>query len=392
MNNSSLMNIISPIQDQSDTIDILRFPLAIAVVFIHSFGKQIEIETLHNIPFSGMVFFDYFRILVSNVLCHCAVPIFFLVSGYLFFFKVEKWNYRVYKSKLNKRLHSLVIPYILFNIFAVIQTICFIILGILFKGDSWTSILNYFQTNGWFHMLLDCNVWSTQRNDLLGNTLYCSGPILVPLWYLRDLICMVIITPLIYWAVKRFSYWLILFLAVSYISRIGIPISSTFKTSFLFFIAGSCFSIKQVNIVDVLKKYKYIAYICSGIFIPILTYLGANEGNTYAQLIYPFVVIFEVIAVISLSSIIARKNKNIMNISMFFSKYCFFVFVFHIFILGYCRSVVQFVFRSPIWICRLLEYTVTPLLCVTICVATYFILDKYFPRLCNILSGKRICS
>lgn len=181
-----------------------------------------------------------------------------------------------------------------------------------------------------------------------------------------------------------------LFLAVSYITRIGLPISSTFKTAFLFFITGSCFSIKQVNFVDALKKYKYLAYMCCGVFIPILTYLEANEGNTYAQLIYPFVVIFEVIAVISLSSTIARISKKSLYVSRSLMSTTFFVFVFHTFILGYCRIVVQFVLRSPIWIFRVLEYIVTPLLCVTICVTTYFILDKYFPRLCNILSGNRI--
>lgn len=71
---------------QSRTIDWLRFPLAIAVVYIHSFGSYpIDLNFLHSDPFSSISIFNWIRICFSHVLTHIAVPSFYLISGYLFF-------------------------------------------------------------------------------------------------------------------------------------------------------------------------------------------------------------------------------------------------------------------------------------------------------------------
>lgn len=71
---------------QSSVIDWLRFPLAIAVVFIHSFGAYpFDLDTLHSGPFTGMSIYNWIRICFSHVFTHIAVPTFYVISGYLFF-------------------------------------------------------------------------------------------------------------------------------------------------------------------------------------------------------------------------------------------------------------------------------------------------------------------
>lgn len=81
---------------QSRTIEWLRFPLVVAVVFIHSFGEPKEyVLPLQNIStFSGVDIYNLTRICFSHVLTHIAVPVFFVISGYLFFYNVKEFTIR----------------------------------------------------------------------------------------------------------------------------------------------------------------------------------------------------------------------------------------------------------------------------------------------------------
>ena len=111
---------------QSQTINWLRFPLAVAVVFIHSFGipSEYALPSLNISSFSGMDFFNLIRICFSHVITHVAVPIFYLISGYLFFFRLKDFDFRRgYLEKIKSRLHTLVIPYILWNLISILSIV-----------------------------------------------------------------------------------------------------------------------------------------------------------------------------------------------------------------------------------------------------------------------------
>ena len=181
---------------------MLRFPLAILVVFVHGFGADIDVSELHVSGLTGLALYDYIRLFFSVVIARSAVPIFFIISGYLLFLKVEEYNKTVYISKLRKRWHSLVIPYFSWIVLLILWTLMFKVGGILLHGKPWTGILDYFQNNGYLHMLWDSSVWE-ERTTWLGIETHNSGPVLLPFWYMRDLIMMVVISPAIYWLIKK---------------------------------------------------------------------------------------------------------------------------------------------------------------------------------------------
>lgn len=64
---------------QSKTIDWLRFPLMFMVVFIH-----VCHQNLLDMKPSVFAYGTYFT--VSQVIARIAVPLFFIISGYYFFF------------------------------------------------------------------------------------------------------------------------------------------------------------------------------------------------------------------------------------------------------------------------------------------------------------------
>ena len=104
---------------------MLRFPLAILVVFVHGFGAEIDVSELHASGLTGLALYDYIRLFFSVVIARSAVPLFFIISGYLLFLKVDDYSKSVYMAKLKKRWHSLVIPYLLWLVLFILWNLMF---------------------------------------------------------------------------------------------------------------------------------------------------------------------------------------------------------------------------------------------------------------------------
>ena len=160
-NNHSKLVYTNAEQLQSAVIDWLRLPLALAVVSIHSFGspKNVDMVRLHTDPFCWQSIYDFVRIAGSNVITHCAVPAFFMFSGFLFFYKVQEWNINVYKVKLEKRFWSLLVPYVLWIMLFILHTEIFKLGGVLLHGKPLSGLWEYLRDNGGFNMLWDSTLW-----------------------------------------------------------------------------------------------------------------------------------------------------------------------------------------------------------------------------------------
>ena len=107
----------------SQTISFLRFPLIVAVVYIH-FNISRKGISLHGINY-GTDNPDWYLFtinLVSSVIASIAVPLFFFISGYLFFLQKE-FNRQEYLRKLQKRVKTLLVPYLLWNLIAIIYQV-----------------------------------------------------------------------------------------------------------------------------------------------------------------------------------------------------------------------------------------------------------------------------
>ncbi|MGD9772520.1 MAG: acyltransferase family protein, partial [Parabacteroides sp.] len=97
---------------QSDTIHFLRFPLIVGVVFIHAHLSSDFV----NITASDYPVFYVVNEFVSNILVRVSVPLFFFFSGFLFYYKTD-FNGITYAKKVKSRIQSLLIPYLIWNIF-----------------------------------------------------------------------------------------------------------------------------------------------------------------------------------------------------------------------------------------------------------------------------------
>ena len=160
-----------------------------------------------------------------------------MFSGYLFFNKIKEWNKKVYFLKIKTRLRTLLIPYILFNLVAIVLAI---LLKILKADGSIYSFLNELLDN-WYRIFWNYHCWTGDPDNInmFGQPLPLYGPYVLTLWFVRDLFVMALISPIVYHFVKYTKIWGIGVLFFFFYTKIWIEIpgysSRFFLTAFFFF-------------------------------------------------------------------------------------------------------------------------------------------------------------
>lgn len=376
---------------QSQTIDWLRFPLAVAVVFIHSFGYPLTytLPALNIHSFSGMDVYNVIRICFSHVAAHVAVPTFFLISGFLFFVgkvnEIEKLAW--WKRKFRSRLNTLVFPYFLWNLIAILCTVSMMIGSFFLKGKPLSRIFDYFEENRWLHLFWDCEIWGENRLNWLGVAMPSTAPANVPLWFLRDLLVVVAVTLVIFWLVKRLKYFYIFVLAFCYVSKIWFVIPGVSITAIFFFSLGAFFSIHGKNLVKEIKKIKFLSF-ALGILLLLITVLCDGNNTSTGFLIYPFFVIVGVCATFNLAIFLLESGK--VKVYPILSKSSFFIYATHtLLILSVSRAVCSRILYWNTPLVLTIRYFATPILAVGACFTLYIVMKKFTPKLLDVLTGNR---
>lgn len=280
----------------------LRFPLSIIVVGIHVFSLT---ETYHPGSESVHVVKSIFDCFLAPI----AVPCFFFISGYFFFLNYENsWN--SYKEKIRKRIYRLLIPYIIWNILVLIKLCLYF--GWETASFTPTSILNVF----W-----DRNI-SPFGNGLESNILY---PLNIPLWYIRDLMICVVVTPIVFLVVKRIS-WLSLYalFALFMVLTLSDTYQAQFANSLCLFCWGGYFSILK-------KKLPVENNILFGIFVVSFLLLGSLKMFGLLYLI-PFLLGDKILIILGILILMNLSNKFQLRekyMSSVFVRSTYFVFLSH---------------------------------------------------------------
>ena len=341
----------------SSTITALRFPLIVGVVLLH-----VEIPCdASSYPFSAAV-----RYLLYNGLANLAVPLFFFISGFLFFYKTT-FTFEKYIEKLKKRFHTLFIPYLFWNL-------------------AFMALVLFFQM---FLPALNNRRFLSDYSfvDFINSFWNYSGlgygcPILGPTWFLRDLILMVIASPVLYFLIRYAKACFIILLGGCYIGNFDIGLMG-FPASWLFFSLGAFFSIFQLNFAAVLRKYSLI-FIPTGIFflmaIIYLHVVGYDHG-----MIYRTYILFGIFVVISF---VSRQAPNKIDVISRLAESSFFVYVFHGFFINPLSSTYTRVVPQNGVTIIMGYFFVTAVACAfSVCV--YFLLKKYTPKFCSFIVGGR---
>ena len=181
--------------------DQLRFPLIVLVVYIHSIVYPVNFETINFASISYNDLWELIRLSVGNIISGVAVPIFFFMSGYLFFLRLERWNWTIYNQKVKNRIKTLLIPYFIWNSLAIVFSAV-----ILCYNNGILSILDFLRDNHYLNLFWSCNVSGIGRLNEIGLSTSNSFPYLIPLWYLRELFVLFLLSPALFFVLRKLKW------------------------------------------------------------------------------------------------------------------------------------------------------------------------------------------
>lgn len=345
-------------QRLSVAIEALRFPLIVFIVMLHCYTSTVSQWSGHP---------TYFRIVYpfSLWLGETGVPAYFFISGLLLFY-----SKKTYSQKLQGRLKTLLIPYILFNAFILLGywTLYLAgkpmaILGRSISDYNFVDFLRAFWDRGEWHN---------------GN----GAPLLCPFWYIRNLMLLVVISPVLYYLIK---YTRILFPLVCGLLWVNSFHSAYLLQSLTMFSLGAYFPITGKNPYDVINQYRYwvvTLFLCFGL------YDIAIHCTTISLPVFPQVHRLALVANVFLLIWLGEKFYLHGIYSVFLSKSSFFVFCIH-----YPFVLVLKEFSGRVTglgdVVLALFYFCSVILVTVLCVVIYKILLKLVPGFLNFITGSR---
>jgi surface polysaccharide O-acyltransferase-like enzyme len=337
-------------------LKVISFISILAVIYWHSCMIPLPIEKFNN-------FYLFQNIITSSILRFC-VPMFFAISGYLFFFK--PFNYA---NQLKKRIRSVLIPYIIWSFIGAL----FIYTLLLVPTIRDKMNLK----------------WQFTLYDFLKHI--SLNPIQYQFWFLRDLMLLAILSPIIYWINKNASLPFILMVTAiwflvgdkSYVIRID---------SLVFFTFGASLAINQSSIFKI-KFSKLMVFISGSAWLIIGSIFGYIQTynfqlNHLTYLLYPISIIAGVIFIWTFYDYLftSRPIPKLMNSQLFEST--FFIFCLHEPILTIIKKITMQYWGQTNWQIMLI-YILNPFFVLIICIYTYKFLKTISPKLLIILLGNR---
>ena len=348
----------------SKTIQFLRFPLIIGVVLIHS---RVPYEWMSKVTENPTLVFPIYSTisyLFSSIIAQISVPLFFFFSGFLFFYRVS-FNFSVYINKLKKRCRTLLLPYLLWNLFAVVITFAlhlFLSDMVVEGAKSKLSFIDYLQSFWEFHHGMPMNS---------------------PLWFIRDLIVVMMLSPLVYLLIRYCRQYGLLVLGVLWlfgwwIKKPGFSIMALF-----FFSMGGAFSIHQKNFVEIFLSFFRFAIVIYVTSLILQMYFRNNAISSYISKIN---ILSGIVLTIDITAFFL--SKGIWKVNSFLSEASFFIYVYHGLIVDRITSR-AFMILPHIDVALMFIYLMCPIVILGIGLPLYYSLKKRLPRTTALLMGGR---
>lgn len=296
-------------------------PLAFLVVCVHAdFTKKFsyageQVNCAYDIGYHIVNF-------VSHTFADIAVPLFYLISGMLCFYSIKKHGYR---NLLEKKSTTLLLPYITWNLI-------FFIAFYLDKGYTTYEFIKGF--------------WFSPKGGAITGVL--TQPWDGPLWFLRDLMVVFLLTPIIIFLLRKVGFLFIFAVYFLYATKItpwyifpGFSI-----TCLLMFSLGIYLQMIDCNWFDKIKKRRLELLITSTVCMVITYVYSVIEKDTtslFYNLLHSTYILLGIGTALAVASISPK--------TCFMEKWgrnTFVVFASHSLFLTYVIKIVMFPFGHDI--------------------------------------------
>ena len=326
----------------SSIVRITRFPLIFCVVLVHT-----------CLPMENDLPTTVFKVLPPRV------EMWFLISSYLFFYSFEGWDWGLFGDKLRRRFHSLFIPYLIWNAFALLV---FFLVHQLFPGQISSGFMNVGQFTAMEYLR---SFWDV----------FDGNPISYPLWFLRDLMVLFLFAPLFHVLLRGRLGWGVI--AVILLNELFQFVDVRAVNSASWFAIGSFLAIQQFDVVKQLKESRYAT---------IVLYLAFMVASFFSDAFLPFSRFIGVFAAFDIARILVNRGIKVPDI---LTEVTFFVYVFHGCIIMMIAKAITRLWQGN-QVMLVIGYFMAPVLMTIICVCIYCGLKRLFPRVTSVIVGKRM--
>jgi peptidoglycan/LPS O-acetylase OafA/YrhL len=356
--------------DISNRIDILRFPLIVGVVLIHSYGFSITYSDVTvcivSVPYSAVLF----QTLVSWEYGQIAVPLFFFISGFLYFvdFKLE---WQAIGQKFRARVKTLLTPYLFWNcivllFFAIAQFVPW--LSVYFSGEK--KLIADYKLFDYFDAIFGLD---------------SVFPIARHFWFIRDLMILIFLSPLFYLAAKYTSWFGALLLSCIWFTKVGSESIAVSSEATLFFFIGLLFSRKEFDISWVDRHGRLIIsiYLCLSTVDAVLC-----DRFAYSYQLHRLSILLGIMSVWYLSGR-TSDNPILKRTLVKLSALSFFVYAAHEPALRVMKKILYRLFQPSNGAEIIFIYLLAPLLIILACLVIAIFVRKHLQHFYQVITGYR---
>ena len=308
---------------------------------------------------SHFVTFDFFQHFFGDYINRLYLVLFMCISGFLFFQNITVATKDVWIKKYKSRFNSLLVPYIVWNILFILQM----------------AILQYNPiTSPWINEGISpfISSGSILQSVWMIFTLTAN----LPLWFVRNLMIIVVFTPIIYYSIKSNFY--IIFLIILFL----LSLFHQFFFTMLFFYIGSLLAIRKINIEYRIKTYGFwILLFLSVIIGTLLTLKGPITNLNFYLAIIPLLALWFGY------DYLHDKGINFVFLEKIL-PYTFFIYVYHMPALNIFKKLLVLVGGKSEF-GYFFAYLLSPVLMVLLAYLVGSLLKKIMPKTYSVLVGSR---
>jgi hypothetical protein len=344
----------------SGKIKLLRLPLIIGILTIHSYITPVGYAD------------KFFQIFILSTWGACCVPLLFIISGFLFF-RNFNLSLNSYLEKLKSRFWTLLVPYLFWNL--ALLAMVLIVANIsptstTLQGQYIKYIEDYSLAN-----FIDC---------LTG---YRDGyPLSFHFWYVRDLIAMVILSPVFLLIARKIPYLGLALFAAPWLLKLQLGSIEIKFFGPLFFYLGCLIAVQKLDLTWLNRRKNLIIGIYLAMAV-VLAIIKTSEIKTFHQHLFECcTIVVGTMAIWCASDLITGKLQKVcLNLS----GLAFFVYAAHEPMLAVLNGVFQRLSKTPNSITVMVQYLLIVTIATLITLAAGSLLQRYTPKFFQVITGAR---
>lgn len=356
---------------QSKTVTFLRFPMMVCVVLIHAHITEVIVNGVNLTEAGNLKVYQVLSNFISEVFASISVPLFFFISGFLFF---QKFSLSVYFSKLKKRIRTIFIPYLFWN---------FLVIAFFFIAQTFFPSL----LSGENKLIIDYSIkdwleafWARPYPEEHPN----FRPIAFQFWFIRDLMVAMVFSPVIYILIKYLRSFIVFIFGILWLLGFGFNEPGFSMVAFFSFSAGAYFSVHGKNFAT---SFSYVLPFSSVIYLIIALVDLCTKGNAYNQYIHVMGIIIGCIFVIGLVAKCIDKGGWKVNGAL--SSSTFFLYAYHGLPLALLIKVVIIRFPPTTDLAMMALYLGSTTIICILGVVIYHLLKIFAPKFTLMITGGR---